>query len=1243
MRLRFLMGVFVCVQTALWAGCGRQLSNELGDVRKRSHEEQNTRGDDSLRIAFASDSSAGLFSVGSTGVDLWGTCTEEGKVELQGDVTPGQSAECVDGTFRFPTFRLSEGDGKKSIFVSQLVSSGSTFESKRFVLQQDTKTVFKLPENALFQQPKNGAFDDAIRDVFSDGENVILSFVRGGLAVSRDSGKSWYHKTIANGLQSKSAIAVHSYNDVFYATSSQGLLTSKDFGRTWVKNPQVSSGAGRLHRHQERIFADFGAKSAAFTLNNGSNWTVTGDLPGTYPDRRWSSVGGSLFVTSSSDGVYTYVSDENKWIPFRPAGLTTDRKVVSVEGNEKIALAQVTAWPRTAQTQRTYLLSTDGGKSWREIYSSSNAFEELSCTSQHLLRYTLFANSFDLKISRDLGLSWEPLALPASLANQSPARGFAFFSTGESVVLRSQERLAMTTNPSLTEWRTFEIPEPLRGSKLSAYRVFNGKRFFIFEQGLIFSEQTLNQWSMFLVQPPTGPTPSGITARGRTIFTWSRASSFPPRGLGGLFMSTDGGASFENITPRLNLLDGFYLKNFEKQVQAGVSTLGYSLPVTGVALSERKIFVATQEGVSISLDGAQSFTLLKDAAGRPTPLPNDIQARGALVAIATQSAGLLLSRDEGKSWNRLTQATGLPSNNIQQVSLLERRILIRVNLDIYMSENFGVSWEKLSFLRNLPEGQLQSVGLCDGLVCVGTRKMETTPEGYAVNRAVLSISDDLGRTFIRMPAVPSVNNGGFRFENGEFFIASGSAVHVVSRDLSRSRILAELESSISGLAVSDGAVYISTFAGVFAVGAPTAVTLQELPQNVRLASVGVMNECLQDCVVSPPAGNVLPPASSTPAPAPVLEASQCRYNVETQRCDYSFSWTNAPAASCLWVREGTGVPRRWECPTSDKLQQGEVIATWLKSGTSYSVFLAREVSYQTAGAKLTEKIVFTDSPVPELNREPCTAFNNSRGTCTAKVSWKYAAKNSCLWAVHPLSGEVSLASCALAENPSGHSFNFQWLFTGYSNTLFLARQVAGNPNQPESQRSISVDWYQPTESPAVLSNSECTAGSSKTICTTVLTWNNIPLGGCLFFEGNSGVRPVACSGTSGSFSIPWITRGIESYFFVAERNKPTQKYAELRFTAPQLPLEPKLSATPCVPNSNVPVLCTTTISWTDAPVNSCVFVKTATGANQFACGTMIGSAVAPWVGSANPSATVFILADKSDPTRIYAEVKPVKP
>jgi arylformamidase len=78
-----------------------------------------------------------------------------------------------------------------------------------------------------------------------------------------------------------------------------------------------------------------------------------------------------------------------------------------------------------------------------------------------------------------------------------------------------------------------------------------------------------------------------------------------------------------------------------------------------------------------------------------------------------------------------------------------------------------------------------------------------------------------------------------------------------------------------------------------------------------------------------------------------------------------------------------------------------------------------------------------------------------------------------------------------------------------------------------------------------------------------------------------------------------------------------------------------LTVSTCRAIVSSPELCSSTVSWVNAPAGSCVFIK---GTGQlFACGGASGSAEAPWLRTATPGSVVFVLADSRNPGIVYRE------
>lgn len=88
-----------------------------------------------------------------------------------------------------------------------------------------------------------------------------------------------------------------------------------------------------------------------------------------------------------------------------------------------------------------------------------------------------------------------------------------------------------------------------------------------------------------------------------------------------------------------------------------------------------------------------------------------------------------------------------------------------------------------------------------------------------------------------------------------------------------------------------------------------------------------------------------------------------------------------------------------------------------------------------------------------------------------------------------------------------------------------------------------------------------------------------------------------------------------------------------------------IEASECIPRSDEPSLCSSEISWKNAPSDSCVFVAQNRTGNQegpqfvFACSSA-GKSLAPWIPSANPSSIRFWIAPRGNSAAKFAEIRP---
>lgn len=680
-------------------------------------------------------------------------------------------------------------------------------------------------------------------------------------------------------------------------------------------------------------------------------------LPSLNINRTWTSIGKNLFVTSTL-GLHIFNFETNSWELFKLPSLPETRRVIGIEGTEELMVAKVSDWPNNPGTSTyTYFSSDNGGKTWNPVFSTKDESEFVRISSSHLVRFSSSLKTFEVRISRDAGRYWSPLALPAAIASQAPAFGQAIFAEGRSLLLRGQDRFSLTMDTHFTLWKTFEIPLTLRSSRLLNYKVLNGKRFLVFDRGLLFSDAKVEKWSLLSFDKGTGPFPKGLSVSGRRIFTWSALDPFAVS-IGGLFLSRDGGEKFEKITSRLKLLKGFYDNNDVKFDRNGISSAGYPNPVSDVVFTGKKIFVSTPEGIAISSDDASTFSFLQSADGRPIPIANDIDAEGTKVAIATQSSGLMLSRNEGDSWTNLTTAHGLPFNRPDQVSVFGESVYIASGTSAAVSSDFGQTWKKVNPSQSFSGLDLLGLKFAQGRIIVFLRKFVKSSEGVNVAQYSIGMSADAGQSFVsaELPKESGFLLKASRIHKNEVYVATNSSILAAPLDLSQWRTLGVFPSEVTGLDMSGDALFVSTLGGVYTIGGPAAVSATESNGTNRRAAQVSLSECQRVCPVDESSAQASQTPSARPSYNPVLLISNCILNPKTGRCDYSVSWTNASPDNCLWIQPQNSSAQKSECGSLSNRTQGSVVATWLKPDSSYKLFLAPETKLNTPGTRSIEKV-----------------------------------------------------------------------------------------------------------------------------------------------------------------------------------------------------------------------------------------------------------------------------------------------
>lgn len=281
--------------------------------------------------------------------------------------------------------------------------------------------------------------------------------------------------------------------------------------------------------------------------------------------------------------------------------------------------------------------------------------------------------------------------------------------------------------------------------------------------------------------------PEGVYVQGNTIYVATR---------NGIFISTNGGASFANYTVANGLGDnrvlGIYVQGntiyastyggLSMSTDGGIKFTNYAFPtlpgsndfqvygpnypVASIYAQGNTIYAATFGGVEISTDGGTTFTKYTNGLGSLSVL--GIFATGNTIYAAT-AKGLSVSLDGGNTFTNSTNGLGTSQGYYQCNGVYEQNGIVYVATvgGLSISTDGGAHFSNLTIANGLGDNWVSSVYLQGNTI-------------YAATNGGLSISTDGGTQFTNY----SVTNGlGQYGGTGSFDIvgvfAQGNAIYTV--------------------------------------------------------------------------------------------------------------------------------------------------------------------------------------------------------------------------------------------------------------------------------------------------------------------------------------------------------------------------------------------------------------------------------------------------------------------------------
>lgn len=983
---------------------------------------------------------------GEIASSLSGTCDSNRAktVKIVGDLVGEYEASCSQGRFSIANVRFSAGSGTKELRAIQANLDGSSVESKPLLVNRDDETFFSYPENAVAPAATLGLRGRKISDLFFVGNLIVVTHNMGGISISRDNGKSWFSKTSAHGLTGEQ-VHLDYVNGRYISVSKDRLFSSSDSGKYW--SAVDLDGFVATHRRGSLLFMvpsiyNFG--SVKVSEDNGKTFTMTEPIPGEIGStRRFFSTEKQFFV-ATADGVFEYQDHDRNWKPFTFEGLPEDWATLNIGGDGNSYVALACQKPISPDTKCSFYVGENNFENFSKVHSglyrtfcvedskeinmNSSSFL-LSPFGKSIVRRSKSGLAVETFVTSNNNQFWEALSLPPNFLTPNLPSETMFYNSFSTLVLRNAEKFAVSTVKDPFSWRTFELPESLSNSNLLRIRNYQEQLFLVFEDGLLFTDGNFNKWN-YLALSNKARSFEGIHSFRGKIFGWGKNSTTT-----GLYESVDGGVSFSNITSHLD--------------KSGLVT---EKAVLKVVSSGQHLFVSTSDGVFVSSDLGQSFELLQGEDGRPNPIAEDIYSEGDTVAIAFKGNGLLLKTGSSKGWYPITQASGLPDNNVESVSIINGSIVaVFKNGKVAISNDDGINWDILKTPEELANETLFKIRMSKGAFLY---QADSTPM-----RSWISSDSGSSLEFVETNEKSgSDTKHPFALLSSEsgIYVGSHAAVNFLRKSTNKwESWFIDTPTPPSQISEISSALYVVTPNGLKIKSPTIPVSLDEVRGTQQLASEVTLKECLPSCTSTVPVtdGNSESPGSSVPPSASQIDFTlgECTFS-NLGKCVLDVSWEGAPRDSCLWISVGGMPPVLSECSLVETPFSAKLKLNHLKPGPDkvYTFYLARERIDGFPDKIYAQKSLSIQT---ELNISQCDNFKE--WNCDAQVSWKNAPANSCLWAQNPLTHQIWLAGCALEGSPNAHQMNFEWIFYGEDNIFFLARQSA-DPNVPLNEKFAQV-------------------------------------------------------------------------------------------------------------------------------------------------------------------------------------------
>ena len=708
-----------------------------------------TTGLSSRSFTIENTGTAALNLTGSPRVALSGANASDFSVTVQ----PASPVAASGSTTFFVNF-VPTATGLRTATVT--IANDDVDETSFTFAVQGTGTPAQAngPVCTTFTNQTSGLGSTFVLDVFAVGNTIYAATFNGGLAISTDGGATFTNRTTANGLGSNVVQSLHVAGTTVYAGTQDGLSISTDGGNTFV-NRTTANGLGHnqivgLHVEAGTIYAATNG-GLGISTNGGTsfiNKTTAHGLPTNFLQDVYVQ-GNTIYVATLSG------------ISISPDGGTTfiNRTTAHGLGSNEVYGIYAAGNKIYAANLGGLSISTDGGNTFTN-YTFANGLGGSVLSVRAVGNIVYAATTGGLTISTDGGATFTNYTTTSGLGANNvrsifPTATRLYVATGNGVSScslpapeinvkgNSTTIAAGDTTPGTTDGTDFGSAAANTGANARSFTIENTGNAALNLSGtpkVTLSGANASDFSIAV--QPTSP----VAVAGSTTFL----VNFAPTATGVRSATVSIANDDEDENPYTFAIqgtgtpapaNGSACTNFANRTTA--NGLGHNSTYNIYAVADT-VYVATNNGLSISTDGGRTFTNKTTANGLGSNSVRDVYAVGATVYAATLS-GLSISTDGGSTFTNKTTANGLGNNTVREVYAVGATVYAATDDGLSISTDGGAVFTNRTTANGLGNNGVRDVYVVGATV-------------YAATVSGLSISTDGGAGFTNKTTANGLGN-----------------------------------------------------------------------------------------------------------------------------------------------------------------------------------------------------------------------------------------------------------------------------------------------------------------------------------------------------------------------------------------------------------------------------------------------------------------------------------------------------